>query len=365
MASGQEPKLTQGLRTLVFEVPLTEEEREFSEYLRIRRWALTVCACAHAVFYCRLLTAVRCKIIDGVHFPNSWMAKYQILKFNRGCLRIGVLGCGHFGKQLVLSLLQLTDLTATCITVSTRRPEKLSDLSDLGIKCFYDNKRLAASVDVMFLCCLPSHLSAVSSQIHGCIAESCIVYSLVTAVPAARLKNLLAHSSIVRPHYFFHTKSAWPKLWRSGRTPVEALKVQEIIEVTSPFKKAFISCLDLKWFEEVMYSVLNVFHLLKVPYHLTLDILNELLFSPSEGVEAIDNPTLFSQESFVNASCIQSLSYSSPFPWFNLASVSMRDTPLTKFFLLHPRMQQNLSFIYRMSLLRRKQLLEFSDCCGH
>ncbi|XP_059504886.1 NADP-dependent oxidoreductase domain-containing protein 1 isoform X1 [Stegostoma tigrinum] len=364
MARGQDLKLTQGLPSLAFEVPLTEEEIDLSEYLRIRTWSLTVCACAHAAFYCRLLTAVRCKILNGIHFTNSWMAKYQILQFNRGALRIGVLGCGRFGKQLVLSLLHLTDLTATCITVSTRRPEKLSDLSEMGIKCFYDNKRLAASVDVMFLCCLPSQLLAVSSQIHGCIAESCVVYSVVTAVPAARLKNLLAHSSIVRPHYFFHRKSSWPKLWQSGITPVEALKIQEVIEATSPFKKASILCLDPKWIEVVMYSVLNALHLLKVPHHLSLDVLNDLMFNPSQDVEAIDNPTLLTRESFVNASCIQSLSFNSLFPWFDLASVSMRNTPLTKFFLTHPRLQVHLSFIYRMSLLRKKQLSEDSDCCG-
>ncbi|XP_078089275.1 NADP-dependent oxidoreductase domain-containing protein 1 [Mustelus asterias] len=365
MESGDSLSLTHSLPSLSFEAPLTEEEKTFTQSIRVRAWALTLCACAHAAFYCRLLTAMRCKVLDEAHFPNSWLAKYQILKSNRGSLKIGLLGCGHFGKQLVLSLLQLTHLSAANITVSTRRPETLSVLTDLGIECFYDNKRLATSVDVMFLCCLPSHLLAVSSQIRGSISESCIVYSLITAVPAARLKNLLAHSSIVKPHYSFHKINPWSKVWITGKSPIEALADQEVIEMTSPFKKADLSCVDLKWFEEVLYSVLNFCHLLQVPYGVTLNMVNSLLFSPSEGLEAMDNPVLFTCESFVNATCIQSLSHSSLFPWFDLSSVSRRKTPLTKFFLLHPRLQHPLSFVYRMSMLKTRDPPETDGCCGH
>ncbi|XP_072350465.1 NADP-dependent oxidoreductase domain-containing protein 1 [Scyliorhinus torazame] len=357
--------LTYRLPSLSFEAPLSGEERTFTQNIRMRAWALTVCGCAHAAFYCRLLTAFRCRLLDEAHFPNSWLAKYKILKSNRGALKIGVLGCGNFGKQLVFSLLQLTDLTAACISVSTRRPETLSDLTDLGIQCFYDNRRLAASVDVMFLCCLPSQLFAVSSQIRGSIPKACVVYSLVTAVPAARLKNFLAHGSIVRPHYSFYEQNPWSKLWETGKSPLKALEVQEVIEVTSPFKEAGLSCVGLKWFEEVMYSVLNFSYLLKVPHGLSVGRLNDLLFGPSDGVEAIDSPVLFSSESFVNASCIQSLSLSSPFPWFDLSSVSLRNTPLTKFFSLHPRLQCHLSFVYRMSMLKKKVLHDTDGCCGH
>ncbi|XP_041070776.1 NADP-dependent oxidoreductase domain-containing protein 1 [Carcharodon carcharias] len=373
MAAGDYLSLIHRLPSLGFEAPLTEEEKTFTETVRIRAWGLTVCGCAHAAFYCRLLTATRCKILDKAFFCHSWLAKYEILKSIGGSLKIGVLGCGHFGKQLVLSLLQLTDLNAACITVSTRRPEKLNDLTDLGIKCIYDNKRLATSVDVMFLCCLPSHLPAVSSQIRGCISKSCIVYSFVTAVPVARLKNLLAHSTIVRPHYFIHRSGTWSKLWGTGKSPVEALQTQEVIEVTSPFKEDSseftpdphsLSCVDLKWFEEVLYSVLNFCYLLKVPHNFSLDMLNDLLFSPSHGVEALDSPTLFVCESFVNASCVQSLTHSSPFPWFDLSSVSMRDTPLTRFFVLHPRLKHHLSFTYRMSMLK-KSPSDLDDCCRH
>ncbi|XP_067894336.1 NADP-dependent oxidoreductase domain-containing protein 1 [Heterodontus francisci] len=362
MASGDYSSLTSRLPSLGFEAPLTEEEKAFSKNLRLRVWALTVCACAHAVFFLRFLTAFRCKILDGANFPNSWLAKYRIMKFNKGCLRIGVLGCGHLGKQLVLSLLALEDVTPVNITISTRRPEKHSDLTDLGVKCFYDNKRLATSVDVMFLCCLPSHLIAVSSQIRGYISKSCIVYSFITAVPAPRLKHLLAHSTIVRPIYFFHS-SPWAKLWDTGKSPVEALQIQEVIEVTSPFKETYTPCLNLKWFEEIMYSVLNVGYLLKVPHILSVDILNDLLFSPSQYVEAMDNPVLLMDESFVNQSCLQSLSHNSPFPWFDLSSVSMRDTPLTLFLSLYPSLLQHFSFIYRISMLKKKDQPNIEDCC--
>uniref|UniRef100_UPI00398F76B5 NADP-dependent oxidoreductase domain-containing protein 1 isoform X2 n=1 Tax=Pristiophorus japonicus TaxID=55135 RepID=UPI00398F76B5 len=237
MASVDYSGLTEHLPSLSFEAPLTEEEKVFSKKLRLRCWAQTLCGCAHAAFYCKLLTAIRCRVLDESCFHHSWMSKFLILRIDSGSLRIGVLGCGVLGKQLVLALLQLSDLTPANITVSTRRPENLSELTKLGVKCIYDNKRMAASVDVMFLCCLPSHLITVSSQIRGCMSESCIVYSFVTAVPVLRLKHLLAHSTIVRPQYS-HCGDPWVKLWESHKNALGALLDQEVIEVSSPFKES-------------------------------------------------------------------------------------------------------------------------------
>uniref|UniRef100_UPI00398EA5B6 NADP-dependent oxidoreductase domain-containing protein 1 isoform X1 n=1 Tax=Pristiophorus japonicus TaxID=55135 RepID=UPI00398EA5B6 len=362
MASVDYSGLTEHLPSLSFEAPLTEEEKVFSKKLRLRCWAQTLCGCAHAAFYCKLLTAIRCRVLDESCFHHSWMSKFLILRIDSGSLRIGVLGCGVLGKQLVLALLQLSDLTPANITVSTRRPENLSELTKLGVKCIYDNKRMAASVDVMFLCCLPSHLITVSSQIRGCMSESCIVYSFVTAVPVLRLKHLLAHSTIVRPQYS-HCGDPWVKLWESHKNALGALLDQEVIEVSSPFKESGNVCVNHKWFEEVIYSILNVCYFLKVPHKSTVNLLNEVLFSPTEGVEALGEPTLFACESFVNATCAQSLSYKSPFPWFDLSTVSQNDTPLTRFLWLHPRLQHHLSFIYRVSLLKKRDWFDTEDYC--
>ncbi|XP_067848223.1 NADP-dependent oxidoreductase domain-containing protein 1 [Heptranchias perlo] len=360
MATHDASNLTARLKSFAFEAPLNEEEKAFAKTVRVRTWALTVCGCVHAAFYCRLLTAIRCKVLNEACFTHSWIAKFQVFKSKGGALSVGVLGCGHLGKQLVVSLLEVAELSPVNITVSTRSPEKLSNLKYLGVQCFYDNQRLAASVDVMFLCCLPSHLITVSSQIRGYISETCIVYSLVTAVPVPRLKQLLAHNTIVRPQYSF-AGGSWAKLWNIHRNATGVLLNQEIIEVTSPFKDAYSSCVSRKWFEEVMYSALNVCYLLKVPHRGSLNILNDLLLGSSHGMEAMGKPSFFVCESFVNTSCADSLSDNSPFPWFDLSAVSLKDTPLTKFLSLHSRLQYHLSFIYRASMLKKTKVTAVAD----
>ncbi|XP_062916294.1 NADP-dependent oxidoreductase domain-containing protein 1 [Mobula hypostoma] len=362
MAGSGHLDLLHGLPSLRFEAPLSEGEKKFSKMVRVRAWAHTACSCAHAAFYCSLLTAVRCHVLENTCFPHSWMAKFQILQSNSGCLRIGILGEGHLVKQLVLVLTQHGNVAPMHITISTKRPETLEELMDLGVHCIYDNQQLAASVDVLFLCCQLFQLTLVSSQIRGHISKTCIVYSLVTAVPAKRLQNLLGHSNIVRPQYIIQ-KDPWLYLWEKYRTVVEGLLVQEVVEETSPFKWKSQKCVKAKWFEEVLYSVLNVCNFLKVPHLSTLRILNNLLFGVTQSLEALHDPDLFVCESFITESCAESLSHNSPFPWIDLPSVSTQPTPLTKFFSIHPRLQGHFSFVYRMKMLKKTNKLDDDGCC--
>lgn len=67
-----------------------------------------------------------------------------------------------------------------------RSPLAAADLQEQGLACLYDNAQLAAWADVLFLCCLPSHLAAVCSTVRIAIRKPCVVYSLVTAVPLPR-----------------------------------------------------------------------------------------------------------------------------------------------------------------------------------
>lgn len=60
------------------------------------------------------------------------------------------------------------------------------EFQKLGIQCFYHNSYLADWANVIFLCCLPSQLSNICSEIQTNLAKACIVYSFVAAVPIPR-----------------------------------------------------------------------------------------------------------------------------------------------------------------------------------
>ena len=46
----------------------------------------------------------------------------------RNAIKIGIIGCGRLGKQIVSSLLAFCDVKADEIIISTRRPNLLSKL---------------------------------------------------------------------------------------------------------------------------------------------------------------------------------------------------------------------------------------------
>uniref|UniRef100_A0A4W6F0K6 NADP-dependent oxidoreductase domain-containing protein 1 n=1 Tax=Lates calcarifer TaxID=8187 RepID=A0A4W6F0K6_LATCA len=176
------------LSSFSFETGLTDDEKKLL-YLRARAAGLTFCGCAHALYLCKLVKR-----------------QTETQQHQEKDLCVGILGLGHMGKQLLLSLLELTGIKPSHIKVSTRRPESAGTLKYLfrtGVECFFNNRRLAAWADVLFLCCLPSHLPKVCADLHSHLSKRCLVYSFVSAVPVTRLAELLGHNFILKPQYDF------------------------------------------------------------------------------------------------------------------------------------------------------------------
>ncbi|KAM7402974.1 hypothetical protein PAMA_003751 [Pampus argenteus] len=166
-------------------------------------------------------------------------------------LCLGILGLGHMGKQLLHILLEKTDVKPSHIKVSTRSPESAVAFVPTGVECFFDNRRLAAWADVLFLCCLPSHLQKVSTDLRSELPKRCLVYSFTSAVPVTRLAQLLGHDFIVRPQYVFvdcDAADVWLSCTRLDADPslVEAscpltMNVMERLEATSELQSRLSS----------------------------------------------------------------------------------------------------------------------------
>ncbi|CAL8272622.1 unnamed protein product [Merluccius merluccius] len=161
------------LDTLSFESGLGGDLRDV-QFLRARANGLTICGCAHAAFLCKLSQSLR----ENVKRPAS-----EEEEGDRNALRVGILGMGRIGKQLLTSLLETVGIQPAQINISTRRPESSAECRQRGVQCYLDNGRLAAWADVLFLCCLPSQLAAVSADLRAHLPKQCLVYSFVTAVP--------------------------------------------------------------------------------------------------------------------------------------------------------------------------------------
>ncbi|XP_072284519.1 NADP-dependent oxidoreductase domain-containing protein 1 isoform X2 [Pyxicephalus adspersus] len=212
-------EITAGLRSLQFESGVAVQHQDLVK-LRRRGGNLAAHACAHSVFFCQLLLQTR-KALQAI--PHiTWQG-----------FHVGVIGAGHLGKQLVHCLLDLTDLRADDISVSTRRPETLRELRDRGVRCFYDNVKLVRGAHMVFLCCLPSQLPAVCAEIRGQLSEGCVVYSLVSAVPLSRLMGLLSHSNVIRPEYKCDPRDDQP-MCHQHNSLTERLKDGPLVRATIP-----------------------------------------------------------------------------------------------------------------------------------
>ena len=113
---------------------------------------------------------------------------------------VGVIGCGSVGLALVKSMMNRAHIPAECIWVSTRQHAKLQELKEVGVRCMYDNRTVATQAQLLFLCCLPSHMSDVLHDIgHGTMTETpTILYSFPVGIPARKLCRVFGISSVIQ-----------------------------------------------------------------------------------------------------------------------------------------------------------------------
>ncbi|XP_024124840.1 NADP-dependent oxidoreductase domain-containing protein 1 isoform X2 [Oryzias melastigma] len=227
--------ITAGLSSFSFEAGLTDGEKNF-EYLRERSAELMFCGCIQATFVCELFRSLRCAV-NGSTAGSSVSSKD---------LCVGILGFGRLGKQLLHSILENTSIKTSCIKISTRRPESAEECSRTGVDCFFDNRRLAAWADILFLCCLPSHFAKVCPDLRFHLSKCCLVYSFPSAVPVTKLAKLLEHDFILKPQYEFATwDAADVRLPSFNLTTV--LTEELLTEASKPRSIKGTITLDLNW----------------------------------------------------------------------------------------------------------------------
>ncbi|XP_025904084.1 NADP-dependent oxidoreductase domain-containing protein 1 [Nothoprocta perdicaria] len=330
----------------IFKSSESEEEVEGEEalmYLARRYKGLTVNACAHAIFFCRLLHAFR---------PNRTEKAFPPSLVDNSGLKIGIIGGGRLGKQLAKALLALscssTSTPCCSIRISTRRPESLAELQEQGVGCLYDNAQLVAWADVVFLCCLPSHVLTVCSAIRAAVRKPCLVYSLVTAVPLRRLKQLLSYSAIMRPQYQCGGKEPSNE-WKTKGTVTAALQDPAVVQATCPCSSQGTIRVNTKWLVAVFYAALNSSMWQRLPHQKALQLLNDLCF-PEHCPICAEGKTCcprFVCESFVSKTFASSMTQEETFPWFDLTAAQLRESPFSQLLEGSESVRSHLARLYQ------------------
>ncbi|XP_055087269.1 NADP-dependent oxidoreductase domain-containing protein 1 [Periophthalmus magnuspinnatus] len=313
--------LTKNLKSLSFESGLSEGESGLL-HLRAHSAALTFCGCAHAVFLCQLLHSVR----DAVQ--NHCANKSTLLP---GELRVGIVGMGHLGKQLLLCILDKTKITASNIKVSTRRPECAGHETP-GVECFFDNGRLGQWADVLFLCCLPSQLPRVCADLSPRLCTHTLVYSFSSAVPVSRLVQLLGHNFVLKSQ---HDVAACdnPDVWMTYTHLNTGLREPSLIKWSCPLSRSHSPSLCLKWVCAVLYSLVNICTCVHLEHKKTLYEINHL-FKDKLSLD-------------VKSVCpASSLSTDEAFPWISVIDAQTKETPLYSFLVNSKSTQECISSVY-------------------
>ncbi|XP_024423187.1 NADP-dependent oxidoreductase domain-containing protein 1 [Desmodus rotundus] len=336
--------MLEDLESLQFEHGIKEEDRSWL-YLQRRCQGLMIKGCAHATFFCKLLHNLR-KSLQEKQPSRCPLTESPANTPDDDELKVGIIGGGHLGKQLAHVLLQLVPIPAERLQISTRRPEALDEFQKLGVQCFYNNSSLVAWANLVFLCCLPSQLPSICTEIQTSFENTCIVYSFVSAVPLPRLKNLLNHTNILRPQY--QCVEGFANIGGANKEIIAALQDPVVLQATCPCNPAGGVILNIKWLDGVFYAALNVCTAKAMRHSQALQLLNELFLSEHFkdcGKDGASCPK-FQLRDFLSKGYAENLSQKRAFPWFDLTTVQLRETPFSESLLTSPALQDHLTHLY-------------------
>ncbi|XP_061599278.1 LOW QUALITY PROTEIN: NADP-dependent oxidoreductase domain-containing protein 1 [Cololabis saira] len=221
------------------------------------------------------------------------------------------------------------------IKISTRKPESADEYVPTEVECFFDNRRLVAWADVLFLCCLFSHLPKVCADLCSHLSKHCLVYSFISAVPVNRLVSLLRHDFILKPQYEVVACDA-ADVWLSCPHLTTALTDASLVEAACPLSTK-VSCgitLSLNWMCAVLYSVLNICTSAGLGSGETLSLMNNMF------KDSCPNKLQLNAQSFISSSHAAIFTPDKPFSWISLTDAQTKETPLLRFLSSSKSLQQ-------------------------
>jgi pyrroline-5-carboxylate reductase len=104
--------------------------------------------------------------------------------------RIAIIGGGNLGTAIARGLLANGLVAPSNITVTRRRVNLLSGLSELGIQTLSDNREAVKGTDLVILAVKPFQIEEIVEEIHPLLSEKTIVISVATGVKASTIQAL-------------------------------------------------------------------------------------------------------------------------------------------------------------------------------
>ncbi|XP_050407233.1 NADP-dependent oxidoreductase domain-containing protein 1 [Patella vulgata] len=224
--------ITRRLPSLQFESALTDEEKELLS-LRSRSHAITVSICAHSIYLADILSEVRQLRAQLQSTSRKTAMILHDINETKDSVKVGILGGGRLGSQIAHCLITFGRMNLQNLQISTRRPETLEYLQHKGVDCYYGNKRLVSSVDLLYICVLPSQLPGIADEIKGYLSPSTVVYCPSSSMPLKKLKQLLRTSNILKSEFHWTEESSRNE-WDYNVNIKTSLEKRDVVNMTNP-----------------------------------------------------------------------------------------------------------------------------------
>jgi pyrroline-5-carboxylate reductase len=112
--------------------------------------------------------------------------------------KITFIGGGHMARALVRGLVN-AGYDSSCIMVTSRSQEKLVYFQrELAVKVSLDNSEAVKFADIVFLCVKPQQMSALCSELKGCVSKRQLVVSIAAGLSLSQVGEWLPQAAIVR-----------------------------------------------------------------------------------------------------------------------------------------------------------------------
>ncbi|CAF0739434.1 unnamed protein product [Brachionus calyciflorus] len=283
-------EIISGIKELEFETELEQchfpSRNIHIRNLRKKYHAQTFAVCAHAVYFVGIANQIR-RNIEEIRTGSTRQKNSMLLNEMKKTpgLHVGIIGCGKLGYQLARCLLEYSEVYPNELQISTRQPELLKEFHRKNIKCYYDNRRLINSVNIAFICVLPSQLEQVVKDIKDYLPEKCIIYCLVRPYSGIQLKNFfnngIVESFILKPEFNFTDNFKQSVInWNFTLDIFESFNKTDLVNAVNPFSsdENTIISMSNKIRASYIYALINICSFLNLAKKETLSALKNFAF---------------------------------------------------------------------------------------
>lgn len=146
--------------------------------------------------------------------------------------KFGFIGAGNMASAIIAGLLKAQVVDRSNFIASTKSVESAKKAKDrFSIECINDNKTVANTADILFLCVKPYMIEDIVNEINKSIKKETIIISVLASVSVEKLMGCFPNNNIIRvmPNTSSEICLGVTSIVQDKTTDINSLKIVEDI----------------------------------------------------------------------------------------------------------------------------------------